>query len=397
MARLPLRASGAFLLSALFLAACGGGEQQGQMPPPQVEVATPLVERVADWDEFTGRFASPEHVDVRARVSGYIDAVHFEDGARVEAGQLLFTIDPRPFQAELAAATGALTQARAELAQAQTDLERAERLIASRTISEEAVEQRRTAVSTAEAAVASARAQVEVQALNLEFAEVTAPITGYASARRIDPGNLVSGGNSAGDVLTTIVSYDPVWFEFDASEAVYLRYQRQQGAGSEGAPVEVRLQDEAEFGRRGEIIFADNVIDPVTGTIRMRASVPNPDGLIRPGMLGMARVRGSAPYEAVLLPQTAILSDGARRIVYVVNEEDTVEARTVTQGPLSGNLRVITSGLEPDDRVVVNGLLRARPGAQVQAQPTEIARSRAPTGGAARVESQPAASAQPVD
>lgn len=234
MARLFSSTTGILLLSAVLLTACGSNDQQGGMPPPQVQVAVPLVERVADWDEFTGRFNTPERVDVRARVSGYLDAVHFEDGASVEAGQLLFTIDPRPFEAELAAANGRLVQARAELSQARTDLERAERLIASRTISEEAVEQRRTAVSTAEAAVASARAEVETQSLNLEFTRVTAPISGQASARRVDPGNLISGGSSAGDVLTTIVSFDPIYFEFDASEAVYLRYQRQQGAG-EGA------------------------------------------------------------------------------------------------------------------------------------------------------------------
>jgi RND family efflux transporter MFP subunit len=396
MARLSFRISGALLLSALILTACGGGEPQGEMPPPQVEVATPLVERVADWDEFTGRFVTPEHVDVRARVSGYLDAVHFEDGARVEAGQLLFTIDPRPFQAELAAANGVLAQARAELAQAQRDLGRAERLIETRTISDEALQQRRTAVTTAEAAVAAARGQVETQSLNLEFTEVRAPITGDASARQVDPGNLVSGGNSSGDILTTIVSYDPIYFEFDASEAVYLRYRRQDNAG-EGAPVEVRLQDESEFARHGEIVFADNAINPATGTIRMRARVANADGLIRPGMLGTARVRGSAPYEAVLLPQTAILADGARRIVYVVNDENTVEVRTVTPGPLSGSLRVIADGIGRGDRVVVNGLLRARPGAQVEVQPAQIARAQTRAGGGSRIESQPATSAQPVD
>jgi RND family efflux transporter MFP subunit len=396
MARLLPSATGVLLLSAVLLTACGGGEPQGQMPTPQVQVATPLVERVADWDEFTGRFDAPEHVDVRARVSGYLDAVHFEDGARVEAGQRLFTIDARPFQAELAAAEGRLVQARAELSQARTDLERAERLIASRTISEEAVEQRRTAVSTAQAAVASARAEVETQQLNLEFTEVTAPISGHASARQVDPGNLVSGGNSAGDVLTTIVSSDPIYFEFDASEAVYLRYRRQDGAG-EGAPVEVRLQDETEFDRPGEIVFADNAIDPNTGTIHMRARVANPDGLIRPGMLGTARVRGSAPYEAMLLPQTAILSDGARRIVYVVNDQNIIETRTIQQGPLSGNLRVVRSGVAPGDRVVVNGLLRARPGAEVVPQETEIARASSGDQTADLIESQPATSAQPVD
>ena len=396
MARHSPITAGLLLLSALALAACGGGEQQGGMPTPQVQVATPLVERVADWDEFTGRFDSPEHVDVRARVSGYLDAVHFEDGAEVEAGQLLFTIDPRPFEAERAAAAGRLTQARAELAQARTDLRRAERLIESRTISDEAVEQRRTAVSTAEAAVASARAEVEAQQLNLEFTEVTAPISGHASERQVDPGNLVSGGNSAGDVLTTIVSSDPIYFEFDASEAVYLRYRRQDGAG-EGAPVEVRLQDEVNFERPGEIVFADNAINPNTGTIRMRARVANPDGLIRPGMLGTARVRGSAPYEAMLLPQTAILSDGARRIVYVVNDENVVEARTIVQGPLSGSLRVVRDGLSADDRVVVNGLLRARPGAQVDPQPVGISRADRSGSATALIESQPATSAQPVD
>ncbi len=396
MARLFPNTTGVLLVSAILLTACGGGQQQGQMPAPQVDVATPLVERVADWDEFTGRFESPEHVDVRARVSGYLEAVHFEDGAEVEAGQLLFTIDARPFQAELAAAQGRLTPARAELSQVRTDLERAERLIASRTISQEAVEQRRTAVSTAEAAVASARAQVEAQQLNLEFTRVTAPITGHASARQVDPGNLVSGGNSAGDVLTTIVSSDPIYFEFDASEAVFLRYQRRQVTG-EGAPVEVRLQDETAFERRGEIVFADNSINPNTGTIHMRARVANPDGLIRPGMLGTARVRGSAPYEAMLLPQTAILSDGSRRIVYVVNDQNMVETRNIVQGPLSGSLRVIRDGLQPGDRVIVNGLLRARPGAEVVPQDTEISRAAPNRGGAAFIESQPATSAQPVD
>ncbi|WP_417482451.1 efflux RND transporter periplasmic adaptor subunit [Maricaulis sp.] len=386
----------AILCLSLALTACGagGGSQQAPGAPP-VEVATPLAERVADWDAFTGRFDSPEHVDVRSRVSGYIDAVHFEDGAIVEAGQLLFTLDPRPFEAVLAAANGQLAQARAQLVQARADLDRAERLVSSRAISEETLEQRRTAVRTAEAGVASASANADAAALNLEFTQVTAPTAGRTSSRMVDPGNLVSGGSSSGDVLTTIVGSDPLYFEFDASEAVYLRYQRRERTDI-ASRVEIRLQDETDYLHVGEIVFADNRINPASGTIRVRARVANPDGLIRPGMLGAARVGGSAFYEALLIPQTAILSDGPRRIVYVVNAENVVELRVVVPGPPSGNLQVISAGLEPTDRVIVNGLMRARPGAPVTPQPVEIVRldTTAPT---ALTQSQPASAAYPAE
>ena len=386
----------AILCASLALTACGagGGSQQTPGAPP-VDVATPISERVADWDVFTGRFDSPEHVDVRSRVSGYIDAVHFEDGAIVEAGQLLFTLDPRPFEAVLAAANGQLAQARAQLAQARADLDRAERLVTSRAISEETLEQRRTAVRTAEAGVASASANADAAALNLEFTRVTAPTAGRTSSRMVDPGNLVSGGSSSGDILTTIVGSDPLYFEFDASEAVYLRYQRRERTDI-ASRVEIRLQDEADYLHVGEVVFADNRINPTSGTIRVRAQVANPDGLIRPGMLGAARVGGSAFYEALLIPETAILSDGPRRLVYVVNDENIVEARVVVPGPPSGNLQVISSGLEPTDRVVVNGLMRARPGAPVTPQPVEIVRL-ASNGPAAPTQSQPASAAYPDD
>lgn len=383
------------LLLSVSLAACGGPASQQAPGAPPVEVASPRVETVADWDAFTGRFESPERVDVRARVSGYLEAVHFNDGAFVEAGQLLFTIDPRSFAATLAAANGQLAQARAQLTQARADLARAERLLASQAISEETLEQRRTAVRTAEAGVASANANSEAAALNLEFTQVAAPISGQASARQIDPGNLVSGGNSSGDILTTIVSADPLYFEFDASEAVYLRYSRRVTPG-EASRVEIRLQDEADYLHTGEIVFADNRINPQSGTIRVRASVANPDGLIRPGMLGAARVGGSLAYEALLVPQTAILSDGVRRLVYIVNDENIVEARIVTPGPLSGNLQVISAGLEATDRVIINGLMRARPGAPVTPQPVEITRTESgPV--SAPTQSQPASAAYPVE
>ncbi|WP_417490596.1 efflux RND transporter periplasmic adaptor subunit [Maricaulis sp.] len=386
----------ATLCLSLALTACGagGGSQQAPGAPP-VDVATPLAERVADWDVFTGRFDSPEHVDVRSRVSGYIDAVHFEDGAIVEAGQLLFTLDPRPFEAVLAAANGQLAQARAQLVQARADLDRAERLLTSRAISEETIEQRRTALRTAEAGVASASANADAAALNLEFTQVTAPAAGRTSSRMVDPGNLVSGGSSSGDILTTIVGSDPLYFEFDASEAVYLRYQRRERTDI-ASRVEIRLQDEADYLHVGEIVFADNRINPASGTIRVRARVANPDGLIRPGMLGAARVGGSAFYEALLIPQTAILSDGPRRIVYVVNAENIVEPRVVVPGPPSGNLQVISSGLTPADRVVVNGLMRTRPGGSVTPQVVEIVRIDS-QGPSVPIQSQPASGAFPAD
>ncbi|WP_339743684.1 efflux RND transporter periplasmic adaptor subunit [uncultured Maricaulis sp.] len=384
-----------FFLS-IVLASCGGdGAARQPQGAPAVDIALPLVEQVADWDDFTGRFDSPEHVDVRSRVSGYLDTVNFEDGAIVEAGDLLFTIDPRPFEAVLAAANGQLAQARAQLVQARADLDRAERLLSSRAISEEAIEQRRTAVRTAEAGVASANANSDAAALNLEFTQVKAPTAGRTSSRLVDPGNLVSGGNSSGDILTTIVGSDPLYFEFDASEAVYLRYQRRVRT-DQVSRVEIRLQDEPDYRHTGEIVFADNRINPASGTIRVRARVANPDGLIRPGMLGSARVGGSAFYEAVLVPQTAILSDGPRRIVYVVNDTDTVETRLVSVGPPSGNLQVISSGLEATDRVIISGLMRARPGAPVTPQLVEIVRQGrdAP---AALTQAQPASAAYPAD
>lgn len=388
----------AFILVSLALTACdSGGGNSGQMPPTSVDAATPLIERVADWDEFTGRFESPTHVEVRARVGGYLEAVHFDDGAAVEAGDLLFTIDPRPYEAALAAANGALAQAEAQYEQARTEFQRAQRLLNSQVISEETLEERRAAMGIAQGAVTAARANVDAAALNLEYTQVVAPISGRVSSRQMDPGNLISGGNSAGDVLTTIVSDDPLHFEFDASEAVYLRYQRQQGAG-QGAPVEIRLADEVNYTHIGVITFADNAIDRTSGTIRLRAEVANPDGLIRPGMLGNARVRGSAPYEAILIPQTAILSDGARRIVYVIGEGDTVDVRPVTLGPQSGNLQVVTTGLAPTDRVILTNILRVRPGAPVSPQDAEITRA-ATSEQQRRVElqTQPASAAYPAE
>lgn len=312
---------GAFFAS-IALSACSAGDAEPAAPQqrlPSVEVANPLVQEVADWDEFTGRFESPQHVSIRARVSGYLEEVHVRDGDTVEAGALLFTLDRRPYEAAYQAARGRAQMARATASQAEADLQRAEELRAVDAVSEENLEQAQTALANARASLATAQADAEAARLNLEFTEIRAPIAGQLSARTVDPGDLVQGSTAQGDPLITIVSSDPLYFPFYASESVLLRYQRSSGTG-QGAPVEVRLQDEADFSRAGEIVFVDNQIQPGSGTILMRAEIANPDGFIRPGMIGTIRVRGSEPYDALLVPRTAIVADATRRLVYVVGE-----------------------------------------------------------------------------
>lgn len=384
------------LATALVVGACSApqAQEQGGPPPPQVEVAVPLSSQVADWNGYTGRFESVERVDVRARVSGYVKSVAFEDGARVKAGDLLFTLDDRPFRATLAQAEAQLAQARAQLGQAQSDLERSEKLAESGAVSVEELERNRTSLASAQASVAAAEAGVEAARLDLSFTRVTAPIDGRVSARNVDPGNLVAGGNSAGDILTTIVRDEELYFTFNVSEADYLRYMRAEQ--SEGAvKAEARLQDEAAFTRPGEVIFADNRMGDTTGSIRVRALVENEDGLIRPGMTGEVRINGSAPYAALMVPQTAVQTDGARRTLFLVNERNEVEVVPVQLGPLSGNMQVITGGIQANDRVIVNGLLRARPGATVNPVSVQLDYETAPEG-PVTVQSRPAMTARRI-
>ena len=369
---------GAFFASVA-LSACSAGDAEPAAPQqrlPNVEVANPLVQEVADWDEFTGRFESPQHVSIRARVSGYLEEVHVRDGETVEAGALLFTLDRRPYEAAYQAARGRAQMAQATARQAEADLQRAEELRAVDAVSQENLEQAQTALANARASLATARADAEAARLNLEFTEIRAPISGQLSARTVDPGDLVQGSTAQGDPLITIVSSDPLYFPFYASESVLLRYQRSSGTG-QGAPVEVRLQDEAGYSRTGEIVFVDNEIQPGSGTILMRAEIANPDGFIRPGMIGTIRVRGSEPYDALLVPRTAIVADATRRLVYVVGEGDTVVPRQVTLGPTSDNLQVIAAGLNPSDRVIIGGLQAVRPGVTVTTRPGQIQRAAA--------------------
>ncbi|MFK0297587.1 efflux RND transporter periplasmic adaptor subunit [Brevundimonas sp. NPDC090276] len=360
------------LMSAALYGCSKGGEAPAPQAPP-VTVATPLVRQVVDWDEVTGRFEAPRSVDVRARVGGYIQSVHFKDGDFVRQGQLLFTLDPRPAQAALASAQAQLSQAQAQLTLARTEFARAEGLLASQAVSQAEVDAKRGAVAQAQAAVSAANAAIRARQLDVEFTRVTAPIAGRASDRRVDPGNLVGGGSSAGDVLTTIVSSSPIYFVFDGSEALALKYQREARTGGP-APIRIRLQDETSYDRVGALDFTDNSIDSASGTIRLRAVVPNADGFLKPGMFGQAQLAGGGSYQALLVPDSAIATDAARRVVMVVNADGSTAARAVQTGPLVDGLRVIRSGLKPTDRVIIAGGQRIQmPGMKVQPKNGTIA------------------------
>lgn len=374
MRQLKILAASAAIAGLLY--GCSNkGEAQAAPPQAQVTVANPLVERVVDWDDFTGRFEAVQTVDVRARVGGYVQSVHFRDGDYVQRGQLLFTLDPRPAQAQVAAARAALSQANAQLSLARTNLARSEGLLTSQAVSQAEVDTNAGAVRTAEAAVASANAALRARLLDLEFTRVTAPVSGRVSDRRTDPGNLVAGGSSAADVLTTIVSSAPIYFVFDGSEATLLKYQRQVRAGG-GAPVRVRLQDEADFTRAGTLDFTDNAIDSSSGTIRLRAVIPNADNFLKPGMFGQIRVAGAGAYDALLVPDAAVSAGADQRTVSVVAADGSVTPRPVQLGPLVDGLRVIRSGITAQDRVVINGGSRVQqPGQKVKAVNGRIARA----------------------
>lgn len=381
-----------FVLAAMILSACGSQAQQGAPPPPEVTVSQPLVGEVMDWDEFPGRFEAPQTVEVRARVGGYIQAVHFRDGDYVRQGQLLFTLDPRQAQAAVAAAQAQVAQAQAQTNLARTEFERASTLFDQGFLSQAAVDLRRANLETAEAAQAAASSAVRQARLDLEFTRVTAPISGRVSDRRADAGNLVAGGSSAADVLTTIVSTSPIHFTFDASEAILLRYQRSAQNGR--APLRVRLQDEAGFEHVGYLDFTDNTVDTASGVVRLRGVINNPGGFLRPGMYGQAQLAGTAPYQALLVPDAAIVTDQARRIVYVVNADGTTAAKPVELGPLVDGLRVIRGGLERTDRVVIAGVQRIQmPGQPVTPTAGRIQRQPAEDGQAVRAAPAPASSA----
>lgn len=364
----------AAILFALAMAGCSEGKQQSVAPPPpQVTVDHPTQRTVIDYDEYVGRFVPIESVEVRSRVSGYLDSVHFTDGQIVNQGDLLFTIDKRPFQTALDQAKATLTQARANLAFAEGDLRRAQQLVRDRTITEQTFDQRTQAKRVAEASVAAQEAAVRQVTLDLEFTELRAPVTGRIGDRRVSPGNLVTGGTGGNTtLLATIVTYDPIRFEFTFDEASYLRYQRLAKTGSDvtnpsgGVDVTLKLLDENSFEHAGSMDFVDNVIDRATGTIRGRAVFSNPTGVLTPGMFARIRVPGSSAYKALLVPEVAIGSEQTRKFVSVVDADNVVHQKYVKLGEAVGDLRVIREGLTPSDRVVTKGLVKARPGQKVK-------------------------------
>jgi RND family efflux transporter MFP subunit len=365
----------AALLIAFALAGCGQGQQQQRAAaPPTVTVANPVQRTIVDQDEYVGRFVAVDSVEVRARLSGYLQAIHFTDGQTVKKGDRLFTIDRRPFEIALEQMRANLAQARANLAFTQADLARGQELVRNKTMTEQTYDQRTQAKTVAEASVAAQEAMVHSAELDLdEYSEPRAPIDGRIGDRRVSVGNLVSGGTGGNTtLLATIVSVDPIRFEFTFDEASYLRYQRftktNLGGLDSGVPVSLKLIDEDDFKHQGKMDFVDNAIDRSSGTIRGRAVFSNPDGVLTPGMFGRIRVPGSQPYAAILVPDEAVGTEQARKYVFVVDDGSVVRQKYITLGQLDGGMRVVREGLSASDRVIVNGLMRARPGLKVNVQ-----------------------------
>jgi len=377
------------LALATFVASCGEGQKPAAPPPPAVTVAKPIKRSVVDYDEYVGRFTAINSVEVRARVSGYLDKLHFKDGQLVKQGDLLFTIDKRPFQNTLDQARANLVQAQSNVAYTESDYTRGQALVRDKTITDQTFEQRAQAFRNAKASVSNNEAAVRQAELDLEFTELRAPIDGRIGDRRVTPGNLVTGGTGGNTtLLAVIVSTDPIYFEFTFDEASYLRYERLAREGGQdvasrnaGVQVALRLIDENDFVHEGRMDFIDNVIERSTGTIRGRAVFSNPNAVFTPGMFARVRVPGSSPYDALLVPDAAIGTEQARRFVIVIDAQDIARPKYVTLGQLtSDNLRVIKDGIGPDDRVVVSGLMQARPGQKVR--PEEQGAKPAAGGGA---------------
>lgn len=361
--------------AALLLGACGGGQAPPPPPPPQVTVALPLQKDVVDWDDYTGRFEAPQDVQVRPRVNGVITAIHFDNGQDVQAGQSLFTIDPRPYRAALEQARAQVARAQATAANARQVATRSRALNAAQAVSKEELEANIAAQRSAEADLAAARAAVSAADLNLGFTTVRAPFSGRISDRRVSLGDSVKDGDT---VLTRIVSLDPIWFSFEGAEAFYLKNLRQAVRGERGSsrntanPIEIQLADESGYRWRGRMTFLDNAIDPGSGTIRARAVLPNPRHFLTPGMFGRARLLGSGTYKALLVPDEAIVTDQTRRLIYVVNRENKVASRLVEVGTMVEGLRIVRAGLAPTDIVILDGLGRLRPGTAVTPQRSQI-------------------------
>ena len=361
------------LLIAFGLLAAPPLVAQDAEPNVPVTVTTPRQGVITEWDEYTGRFVAFEQVEIRARVSGYLQDIHFTDGERIEQGDLLFTLDPRPFEAAIASAKAELERAQTNLTLGKQELQRAIRLVSQKAMSQEELDVRSATMKARQADTAAAKAALQIVELDLEYSRISAPISGQISNNTIDVGNLIQAGG--GQVLTTIVQQEPVFFVFDLSESSYLKYKRQRNAAGDTSLVDqawtvrVRLLDEQDYQHNGQVDFVDTRFDQSTGTIRLRALFDsNANGLLLPGSFGRVRLPAAQPGPALLIPDVAILSDMAKKIVMVVDQDNVVQPRKVELGPLYQGLRVIRSGLKKDDRVITKGLLRVRPGVKVVPQ-----------------------------
>jgi multidrug efflux system membrane fusion protein len=379
------RITAAFFLSFAIVASQEAAAQGPPQGPPPVTVAKPLVKDIREEDDFIGRFEAVDEVQVRARVSGYLERIHFSDGALVKTGDLLFTIDQRPYKATLdqAEATVASAQVRAEFA--SNDLERAESLRRTGNIAEQVLDQRRSNYLTARADLDRAQAGLRQARLDMEFTEIKAPLTGRVSRRQVSVGNLINANET---VLTNVVSLDPIHFYFDVDERSFLAYARtmsgaraSNGKPAPAVPVTVAVTGEANPSREGRLDFLDNRLDAASGTIRARAVFPNADLILTPGLFGRIQIPGSQPYRGVLLPDEAVGADQDRRIVFLVAEDGTVSMRPVRPGPRIDGYRVIRDGLKGDETVVVNGLMRVRAGMKVAPTMTTLPPVRERNGG----------------
>ncbi|HVJ54047.1 MAG TPA: efflux RND transporter periplasmic adaptor subunit [Aliidongia sp.] len=353
---------------------------QASAAPPPVSVSHPLQKEITEFDEYTGQFAAVESVEIRARVSGYLTEIHFQDGQTVKKGDLLFVIDPRPFQAAVDLAEANLERDKAQTVRADLDLKRYADLSQKQFASQQQFETTRATAAGAAATVKADEAQLATAKLNLEFTHITAPVAGRASSHEVSLGNLVIGGDSGQTtLLVTIVSLDPIYLNFDTSETEYLRYRRAILAGQlksprQGpVPVQAQLADEHSWPHDGNLDFVDNQFNRGAGTLRVRGIFPNPDLVMSPGQFGRVRVPASDPHPAILVPDTAIVADQSRKIVLTVKEDGTVEPRPIQIGPTYQGLRVVRGGLSATDTIIIDGVMRARPGSKVTPQTGTVA------------------------
>jgi multidrug efflux system membrane fusion protein len=369
-------AAGALLMTS----GCGGsgGSAQSAPPPPQVSVAQVLERRVKDWDEFTGRMQAVETVEIRPRVSGYIDKVAFTEGSQVKRGDLLFVIDPRPYKADADRAAADVKRYKTALELARIELGRVQKLKDSGAVSEEELDERKSTLAQTEANVAGAEAALEAANLNLNFTQVTSPIAGRASRAEVTRGNLVTGGINGGTLLSSVVSMDPMYLYFDADEQSYLRYSQMARSGEHSSsrdsakPVQVGLANEEGFPHTGTVDFVDNQLNPQTGTIRARAVLQNKDGLYTPGLFARVQLLGSSEYSAILIDDRAVNTDQSQKYVFVLGPGNVIEYRRVKLGRIIDGLRVVREGLKSGDVIVVNGAQRVHPGITVNPQKIQM-------------------------